>query len=91
MTEQEAIGKLNMLDEALNFQRYDADECSLALNMAINALEKQIPKRWEYEQSDECDVFICPVCNERFLLDWGTPKDNDYNYCPNCGQALRWK
>lgn len=45
MTENEAIKKLNMLDEALNFQRYDADECSCALQMAIQALEKQIPKK----------------------------------------------
>ena len=40
MTENEAIKKLNMLDEALNFQRYDSDECSCALQMAIQALEE---------------------------------------------------
>lgn len=40
MTENEVIKKLNMLDEALNFQRYDADECSCALQMAIQALEE---------------------------------------------------
>ena len=40
MTENEAIEKLNMLDEALNFQRHDADECSCALQMAIQALEE---------------------------------------------------
>lgn len=91
MTEQEAIEKLNMLDEALNFQRYDADECSLALQMASEALEKQIPKKWDYEQSDETDIYICPCCKERFFLEWGTPKDNEYNYCPCCGQRLEWE
>ena len=40
MTENEAIEKLNMLNEALNFQRYDADESSCALQMAIKALEE---------------------------------------------------
>lgn len=40
MTEQEAIRQLNMLDEALNFQRADADESSCALQMAIKALEE---------------------------------------------------
>lgn len=40
MTENEAIKKLNMLDEALNFQRADADESSCALQMAIQALEE---------------------------------------------------
>ena len=40
MTENKAIKKLNMLDEALNFQRADADESSCALQMAIQALEE---------------------------------------------------
>lgn len=55
------------------------------------ALEKQIPKKWEYEQSDETDIYICPICKERFFLEWGTPKDNEYNYCPCCGQTLKWE
>lgn len=62
-----------------------------AMRIACKCIEKQIPKKWQYEQSDECDVFICPVCKERFVLEWGTPKDNDYNYCPSCGQALKWE
>ena len=40
MTENEVIKKLNMLDEALNFQRADADESSYALQIAIQALEE---------------------------------------------------
>ena len=50
MTEQEAIRKLNMLDEALNFQRADADESSCALQMAIKALEKQVAKKPRYQK-----------------------------------------
>lgn len=42
MTNEEAIKKINMMDEALNFQRHDADECSQALQMAIRSL-----KAWE--------------------------------------------
>ena len=58
---------------------------------AIELLEKQISKQWDYEQSDECDIYICPCCKERFFLEWGTPKDNEYNYCPTCGQRLEWE
>lgn len=83
MTEQEAIGKLNMLDEALNFQRHDADECSLALNMAINALEKQIPS--ELEKHGFFKVCKCGCEMSTFLM------YNRANYCPNCGQAIKWE
>ena len=79
MTENEAIKKLNMLDEALNFQRYDADECSCALQMAIQALERQIPKK-VYHFADD-DTFETSCC--------GTDATNeDYKYCPECGQLL---
>lgn len=74
MTENEAIEKLNMLDEALNFQRHDADECSCDLQMAIQALEKQIPKKMERYQ--------CPEC--RHYFEDGEP----HKYCPCCGQRL---
>lgn len=39
MTEKEAIEKCNFMNDALNFQRVDSDECSCALQMAIAALE----------------------------------------------------
>lgn len=88
MTEQEAIEKLNMLDEALNFQRYDADECSLALNMAIEALEKQIPKEpiivHPLQETDSSE-FACPICKTGALV-----KRID-KFCWSCGQAIKWK
>lgn len=49
-----------------------------SLNMAIEALEKQIPKkviRYSYT-TDVC----CPYCGEVVL----------YSYCRNCGQRLDW-
>ena len=83
MTENEAIEKLNMLDEALNFQRHDADECSFALQMAIQALEKQIPKKPSYNGAN---WYRCPngceVHKKQFEKDW---------YCPKCGQRLDWQ
>ena len=39
---KEAIEKCDFMNNALNFQRADSDECSCALQMAISALEKQI-------------------------------------------------
>lgn len=40
MTENEAIEKINRLNDALNEQRFDAGENSEALQIAIKALEE---------------------------------------------------
>ena len=39
--------------------------------------------------SDDEDTFECSVCKEPFTLTYGTPKDNLYNFCPNCGADMR--
>lgn len=30
-------------------------------------------------------VFQCSDCKKEFLIIGGSPKENNYNYCPNCG------
>jgi predicted nucleic acid-binding Zn ribbon protein len=37
--------------------------------------------------SDE--YYECSVCKDAFVLMEGTPKENNYNYCPNCGADMR--
>lgn len=34
-------------------------------------------------------IYRCSACNERFVLEEGTPTDNGYSYCPNCGAVMR--
>ena len=60
--------------------------------MAMQALEKQIPKKPDYEgdgydDNGELiyDTWICPCCEEHYEVDY-----DNYKYCPNCGQALEW-
>ena len=58
-------------------------ECSVfgeALTIAINALEKQIPKKPKTD--DRYVMYICPCCNDFVKV--------SHNYCPNCGQKLDW-
>lgn len=66
-------------------------EGSIAYNMAIESLEKQIPKMIIYQESEKC--YKCPTCK--------TPADMDNDdlyvygieppkYCDKCGQALDW-
>lgn len=93
MTNEEAIQTLKE-DRAL----YEGDiveagdgtpdgQLMLALDMAIEALEKQIPRK-TVEQGDGID-YNCPACG-RYVgyidaMAWETQK-----YCGECGQALKW-
>ena len=46
--------------------------------------------RWEVS-TDECfetDVYTCSKCREDYVLVEGTPKENLWNYCPNCGAKM---
>ena len=51
-----------------------------ALVMAINALEKQIPKK-PIKDKYVPELDFCPEC--------GTEVTN-CNYCPHCGQKINW-
>lgn len=69
MTESEAIEGLGILNNGLNEAFVNADELSEALQMAIKALEKQVPKKVRYEdvgydQYGHVNVYacICPSC-----------------------------
>ncbi len=34
--------------------------------------------------------YECTNCKEDWFLPDGTPKDNNYNYCPNCGFKIKY-
>ena len=65
-----------------------------AFQMAINALEKQIPKKpiFQFNLSDTVSRFECKCGNIiKVRHDIGI-MDNKYapNYCDNCGKKLDW-
>lgn len=87
MTNEEAIKKLKE-DRAL----YESDiveagdgtpygQLLLALDMAIEALEKQIPKKPTIDEYDGTYSYICPCEAE---------VEENQAYCDICGQALEW-
>ena len=55
-----------------------------ALNLAIGAIDKQIPKK-PIEKSPW--VYHCPRCDSRTVEDAFIKK---FKFCPDCGQALDW-
>ena len=62
------------------------------MEMIVQALEKQIPKKQTYEGDGYApdgtfvwDEWLCPCCGKRYEVDY-----DDYDYCPNCGQKIDW-
>ena len=53
----------------------------------INALNKQIPEQVIMNQ----DVCLCPACHYDMMGLWDYPDVQDPNYCPICGQKLKWR
>lgn len=58
-------------------------------NMAIEALEKQIPMRC-FEDNDK--FYLCPKCFGSIdiyeILEHA--KNDEISFCPHCGQAVDW-
>ena len=84
MRESEAIKNLkDILSECTESGEavcYITDVDAPALEMAIKALEKQIPKKPKTD--DRYVMYICPWCNDFVKV--------SHNYCQNCGQKLDW-
>lgn len=82
MTEQEAI-------KYIENHGYISDDVK---DIAIKALEKQIPKKPTYDGDGYApdgtfvwDEWLCPCCRSRYEIDY-----DEYDFCPNCGQAIDW-
>ena len=98
MTEQEAIEKMKNMrlymqitDE--NSEHKFPEDYYKANEMAIQALEKQIPKKpimKQYFEDLEDEYLCCPTCGE--ILTDRIPDDNKtfYFHCMNCGQKFDW-
>lgn len=91
MTNQEAIETIKIAIEEVEWN-YTMDY-SIAFDMAITALEKQIPKKPE-EYEDK--YYACPVCGNVLLHKWEKyptklmSKNNGLPYCLSCGKAIDW-
>lgn len=58
-------------------------------NIIDKYAEQETTGHWIAEDMFDGDVaYRCSECNELFWIESGTPKDNEYNFCPKCGKKL---
>lgn len=86
MTPKEAIKALKHINLTRVHPFYDWEEMKEVRDMAIEALEKQIPKK--PIKSDReiryCEVWKCPKCG----FEWSS---RVVDYCYKCGQKLSFE
>lgn len=86
MTNEEAIKELKerYLGMSAYSDREHFQKANQALDMAIEALEKQMPKKVITANIDgNIELRYCPYCRIRFIK-------AGMKYCGECGQALDW-
>ena len=84
------------IDEAIKFAKENilayTSEMAEFKALAIEALEKQMPKSPDYEGDGYADgelvddTWVCPNCGKYYEVYF-----DDYEYYPECGQAIDWK
>lgn len=86
MTAEEAIKALKHINLTRVHPFYSWEEMAEVRDTAIEALEKQIPKK-PLNQSEEYDRTYgnCPCCGE-MVVDY----PDDFRVCSNCGQVIDW-
>lgn len=58
-------------------------------HLLANGVTVQKHGRWIEQEAPNMDTYYdCSACGESFYLIEGTPVDNIYNYCPNCGAKM---
>ena len=99
MTESEAIKLLKINRPESGYITLNYLKWNEVLKMAINALEKQIPKKpnktIDSSWGTKKEVHTCPVCDYyltevHFIEPQKIESNKKITYCETCGQAIDW-
>ena len=93
MTREEAIRVIKAMG-----QTFIGDNTREATKLAIEALEKQIPKKVEWTENELWGVTkkqpVCPVCDYYLTATYFNESERvikgKITYCDHCGQAIDW-
>ena len=99
MTESEAIREVRFNMSTIGLKENSAKRVVKARDLAIKALEKQIPKKpnkaidssWGIQK----EAHTCPVCDYyltevHFIEPQKIESNKKITYCETCGQAIDW-
>jgi len=73
------IQQKDRIEAAIRHIQTATDVDPWAMELAVDALEKQIPKKPKMP-FDAC--WICPICGSRV--------EHTFKHCRRCGQAIDW-
>lgn len=108
MTREEAREILKIKRECYDYEGFSCDMpygkeidgfdgcqlCEKALDMAIEALEKQIPMKVEWTIDHIWGTTrkqpVCPVCDYYLTMTEFIGNGEKITYCDHCGQAIDW-
>lgn len=97
-----AEGTINFLKTEFCWEDKNTNDCEIFLDknceaceikVAIEAVEKQIPKK---PINVEDKYWACPCCGNLLMVKWITypvnpvPLEAGRNHCEECGQAIDW-
>ena len=78
-------GWLQLARPPVNARKYEKTEFEESVKVAIEAVEKQVPKKPVYDCKST--PFRCPSC----MLVLDAVVGQKTSYCIRCGQAIDWK
>lgn len=85
----DALGYLKILRNLVDITERDsgAELQRQTYDVAIEAVEKQIPKKPSYYGEEDDGKILCPYCETDLYDD----RECGFNNCPYCGQAINWE
>lgn len=96
MDNQEAIKRIEDHMYVHKIGEYPHIHLKEALDIALEALQKQTPKKVVCDGDDESDYVYCPCCHEiigsnDMVWDEFYYRNWKPMYCVECGQAMIWR
>lgn len=64
------------------------DKETMAMKIAVESIEKQIPKEPYWRVEEEGEGWACPACNMGVTIDGERIRER---FCSDCGQSLDWR
>lgn len=96
MTYKEVYEYLKAVQGALNNKPISNKNAIQINDLAIKAVEKQIPKRPLLQDIHDGNnglldyLYNCPICHMFVCYATELRIEEKFAYCPSCGQALDW-